>query len=87
MTDDDALKMFTQRIEMFSKGFEMITKNLLDQMEKVKANSVQMAENTAFMPQILKSNKEIKKTTDQLALILEGLTNRLDKICQDRNIM
>lgn len=83
---EDALKQIAQRLELFQKGFEMITKNLSDTLAKINTDSAKIAENTAFMPKILESNKEIKKSTDNLALVLDGLMCQLDKIAQKNNL-
>ena len=77
---EDTIKEFMKRIEMFQKGFEMITQSLLTQLEKVVINTEKLANNTSFMPKIVESNKEIKKMGDKLQLLTDGLISRLDAV-------
>lgn len=77
---EDTIKEFLKRIEMFQKGFEMITQSLQTQLEKVVVSTEKLAQNTSFMPKIVESNKEIKKMGEKLQLITDGLISRLDTV-------
>jgi hypothetical protein len=79
---EDTLKEFTKRLEMFQKGFEMITKSISTQLEKIAVQTEKLAANTCFIPKIMESNKETRKTGEKLEMIIDGLINRLDGMSQ-----
>jgi hypothetical protein len=83
---EETTKQFLQRIELFQKGFEAITKSINDSLTKITTQTQKMAENTSFMPKIVESNKDIKKSAERLSLIVEGLMGRLDKIMKNLNL-
>jgi hypothetical protein len=80
MSDEETINKFLERIEMFTKGFEAITKNLNESLEKMSKDAAKLAENTNFLPKILTSNKEIKKSTENLTLIITTLLARLERV-------
>jgi regulator of sigma D len=80
MSDDETIKNFCERIDSFSSGFAAITKNINEQLEKMSDSAAKLAENTSFLPKILASNKEIKKSTEKLNLIITTLLARLEKL-------
>ena len=65
----------------------MITKNMNDQLAKIAVQTEKLVANTAFMPKIMKSNKAIKKSGENLQLIVDALMGRLDSIAKDRGMM
>ena len=80
MSDDETINNFCERLDMFSHGLEAITKNISDQLEKMSKDATQLADNTAFLPKILESNKDIKKSTEKLNMIITTLLARLERI-------
>lgn len=65
---------------MFQKGFDMITKNISSTLEKIAAQTEKLAMNTSFIPKIMETNKELKKSGEKIQLIMDGVINRLDNL-------
>jgi hypothetical protein len=84
---EEAIKDFTKRMEMFQKGFEMITSSMTGSLDKISGEMVKLVENTTFIPKIMKSNKDIKKFGEKLQLMIDALMARLDQVAKANNIM
>ena len=87
MVDEQTLQQFTKQLESFKTAFESIAQSLQTQLNSVLEKVTKLAENTSFMPKVMKSNKEIKKMGEQLELIMDGLLARLDSISEEKGYM
>jgi predicted component of viral defense system (DUF524 family) len=81
---EDVLEKFEKRLEMFQKGFEMITQNLNTQLTKIATEVAQLNERASFMPKTVKDNKEIYKEAEKANLLISTLMARLDAISDEK---
>ena len=76
----DKLTEFSNKLEMFKKGFEVIAGNIETQLKKVNAEVDKLVQNTDPIPKIKNDNKDLFRQLSGLSALLGELTRRLDNI-------
>lgn len=71
---------FNKTLDMFRKGFESISNNLIAQLKKVEGEVNKLVANTDIIPNLKESNKDIFQRLQSISGILAELSFRLDVI-------
>lgn len=71
---------FNKTLDMFRKGFEAISNNLIGQLKKVEGEVNKLVANTDIIPNLKDSNKDIFQRLQSISGVLAELSFRLDVI-------
>jgi hypothetical protein len=86
VSNEELYKSIIQRLENFTRGFEMVGNNLAGTLQKIEVSARQLAENTSHLPELRKENKKTIRDMERLDILIGEVMTRLNTISQERMI-
>lgn len=83
MVDDETLKDFQNRLKMFESSFTNVTKDLLNKLDTLGAETKTIAESTSYLKRLKESYDESNKKLKDMDEVIEELMKRLDRISEE----
>jgi len=80
--DEQTIKEFQNKMTMFESSFTNVTKDLLNKLETLAAETTSIAENTSYLKKLKLSYDESNKRLVEMDETIEEILKRLEKISE-----
>jgi len=82
LVDEQTIKEFQNKMTMFESSFTNVTKDLLNKLETLAAETTSIAENTSYLKKLKLSYDESNKRLVEMDETIEEILKRLEKISE-----